>query len=177
MDKEKRVREEQVRKILAIDKAVWEKYIPENERNTDWKYPENQKDNPYYAGMVLGADMEAVFERCDITVEEMKETINQLADDETLALLDSNPYNIEHCKDAADIRKDWAQALRSVKRGTELSYRIDFGFSEVDISELAKLHKKNKFRRKIEDLLTDCNFHTECSDFDDGLYDKYIIVA
>lgn len=72
------------------------------------------------------------------------------------------------------IRKDWATALRNVRNGEKLSKPIRWSFSGRDISILAKLHKSNKFRKKIEDLLTDCNFHTECSDFSLGRYDEYI---
>lgn len=73
-----------------------------------------------------------------------------------------------------NIRNNWEQALRQVKRGDELSYPISWGFSDEDISCLAKLYKRNKFRKKILDLLEDCNFHTECGDFIDGNFDKYI---
>lgn len=74
-----------------------------------------------------------------------------------------------------EIRKDWAKALEEVGNGKDLSWDISYGFSKNDISELANLHKMGKFREKIEDLLEDCNFHTECSDFIDGKYDSYII--
>lgn len=77
-------------------------------------------------------------------------------------------------KREAEIRSDWAAALRSVKDGSDLSADIRYGFSELDLSILAKLHKRNHFRTKIEDLLEDCNFHVECSDFSEGNYSKYI---
>lgn len=44
-----------------------------------------------------------------------------------------------------------------------------------DLADLALLHKTNKnLREKIEYILTDCNFHSECSDFSSGLYQTYI---
>lgn len=54
---------------------------------------------------------------------------------------------------------------------------LDFGFSEEDISELAKLHRDgdDKVRSYIEDLLEDCNFHRECSDFSEQKYAPYIV--
>ena len=73
-----------------------------------------------------------------------------------------------------NIRNNWEQALRQVKKGTDLSYPIQWSFSDNDIFELAKLYKRNKFRKKIWDLLEDCNFHTECGDFAEGNFDKYI---
>ena len=60
------------------------------------------------------------------------------------------------------VRENWADALRHVKRGTELSSIIHYGFNNNDLVELTQLHKANKFRQKIEDLLEDCNFHYEC---------------
>lgn len=76
---------------------------------------------------------------------------------------------------AASVRKHWDEALQSVKNGTALSSVIGYGFSPKDISELARLHKADKYRQKIEDLLQDCNFHTECGDFISGEWDKYIM--
>lgn len=73
-----------------------------------------------------------------------------------------------------EIRTDYESALRKVKRGTELSHLLGYGLGRVDLYLLAELHKKNKFRKKIEDLLTDCNFHSECSDFSSGKYEEYL---
>lgn len=76
--------------------------------------------------------------------------------------------------DEDEIRADFATALSKVENGSDLSSWLGYGFSDEDISNLAKLHKDGYFREKIEDLLTDCNFHTECGDFASGNYDKYI---
>lgn len=35
------------------------------------------------------------------------------------------------------------------------------------------LWSKYKFRRKIEELLTDCNFHSECDSFSSGNYEAF----
>ena len=52
---------------------------------------------------------------------------------------------------------------------------IDFALSQDDLADLALLHKTNKnLREKIEYILTDCNFHSECSDFSSGLYKVYL---
>jgi hypothetical protein len=81
---------------------------------------------------------------------------------------------IDEALEAAQIRFDWEHALKSVRHGEDLSKKIGYAFSEEDIRNLAKLHKENKCRKKIEDLLTDCNFHKECSDFSAGRYDEYL---
>ena len=72
------------------------------------------------------------------------------------------------------IREDWETALEQVNRGSDLSSIIGWAFSDEDITELAKLHKANICRDKIEDLLTDCNFHYECGKFANGEYDEFL---
>ena len=68
---------------------------------------------------------------------------------------------------------DWDTELACVEHGHELSEVIGYGLTRNDISGLAALHKAGKHRKKIEELLTDCNFHTECRDFAAGSCDKY----
>ena len=64
---------------------------------------------------------------------------------------------------SAETRLDFGSALSQVKKGTELSAILDYSFSPDDILNLMELHKKNKFRKKIKELLEDCNFHFENS--------------
>jgi len=109
----------------------------------------------------------------DHSIEEIKNYIySSLPDDKDLVDRFIDWIEIE---EDVTIRKDWATALKNVRYGEKLSRPIRWSFSGRDISILAKLHKSNKFRKKIEDLLTDCNFHTECSDFSLGRYDEYIL--
>ena len=77
------------------------------------------------------------------------------------------------CANDAIIRSDWAEALKNVKKGSELSYRISYRLTYQDLSELAKLHKANRFRKKIEGLLEDINLQV-CSDFQCKNYKYYI---
>lgn len=81
--------------------------------------------------------------------------------------------DLDKCIEDAEIRLDFAAALRNAKRGTDLSHKLGYGFGSEDLMELMKLHKSNKFRRKIEDLLTDCNFHSECSLLSERKYDEF----
>lgn len=74
----------------------------------------------------------------------------------------------------AEIRQDFATALRNVKNGSALSGVLGWSFSDEDLKNLAKLHKSNKFRKKIEDLLTDCNFHYECELMSSKDYSKWL---
>lgn len=82
--------------------------------------------------------------------------------------------NVEKAYLVATIRRDWSNALKATNNIYCLAADIGWGFSKKDISELAKLHKANRYRKKIEALLDDCNFHKECNDFTNGNYNKYI---
>lgn len=75
-----------------------------------------------------------------------------------------------------NIRKDFRKAINSVNRGESLSSKLHYSFSPLDIYNLAMIHKNgtDKQREKIEELLTDCNFHSECGDLSKGRYDIYI---
>lgn len=72
-----------------------------------------------------------------------------------------------------NVQLNWKQVLKD-KPYEEISYEIEWGFTNDDIEELAKLHRDGYERKKIEDLLTDCNFHEECRNFKNGNYDEYI---
>ena len=93
---------------------------------------------------------------------ELWEAVEDLSDEEEFDMTEE------------EIREDWKSALEQVEDGTDLSSIIGWAFSDKDITELAKLHKDNICRDKIEDLLTDCNFHSECSKFVDGEYDEFL---
>ncbi len=76
-----------------------------------------------------------------------------------------------------EIRKDFAKAFDRVEYGFSLSSTLDWGFSNEDIKNLAILHRddtEGKYRTKIEDLLEDCNFHTENEMLQNGEYDELI---
>jgi hypothetical protein len=71
------------------------------------------------------------------------------------------------------IRRNFDKALRGVTHGSDLSYKLGYGFSKDDLKELAKLHKVGKHREKIEDLLTDCNFHEESAAMESSDYSMF----
>ena len=70
------------------------------------------------------------------------------------------------------IRNNFEKALNSVEFGWELSNKLGYSFSKKDLINLIKLHKDNKCRDKIEELLTDCNFHYESSMLFDYKYEE-----
>ena len=85
----------------------------------------------------------------------------------------SNRY-WKHIKAEIDIHRDWSSAFKSVKDGADLSGPVRYSFYQSDLYEFVRLHKANKFRKKIENLLTNCNYHGESRLLSEGLYDEYI---
>lgn len=82
---------------------------------------------------------------------------------------DDSPF-IVNKPEIGDVREDWETALKSLPY-FEIAAMIEWGFTPDDLRELARLHKAEIQRQNIEDLLTDCNFHSECSSFRNGEYD------
>lgn len=74
-----------------------------------------------------------------------------------------------------EVRNDWQTALEKADRGEQLSYIIGWGFYPEDLIELAGIHQENEhLRERIENLLTDCNFHPECEALIEGDYARLI---
>ena len=79
--------------------------------------------------------------------------------------------DVEELQEMAEdeIREDWGKALSSLPYD-KIAAKIEWGFSDADLQELMELHRQNKHREKIEDLLDDCNFHYESGEWHDGNY-------
>ena len=71
-----------------------------------------------------------------------------------------------------EVRLKWWTALDNVNKGTELSKKIQWAFTSQDLLILTCLHEADIHRQKIEDLLEDCNFHTENGLLSEGKYDE-----
>lgn len=142
--------------------SIWKKYWS----NDDWSEAEkclSQLNIPQLE-MWLISDIKAVLKETKLNdLENLKEIVSQC----------NVNINWTECIEDAEIRLDFASALRDVKYGSDLSEKIKWGFTNDDLLSLMKLHKSNKFRRKIEELLTDCNFHHECGLLSEGKYDEY----
>jgi len=82
--------------------------------------------------------------------------------------------NLAEAEKDAEIRRNWASALETVPEATDLSRGVGWALSKQDLAELAKLHREGKHTEKIEDLLEDCNFHTECGELHDGNYQTFL---
>ena len=157
--------------IQRLDSLIWKHFYPDWQ--PDGEVPEITDDNCF---MYFEEDIKCIFRDNDI--DEAKKYILEQIHLQSSAPVEgyiNKHLHMDKCIYDAMIRKDFAAALQSVKRGSDLSSKLGFGFSEKDIQELAKLHKAGKFRKKIEDLLTDCNFHSECRMMAAKQYDKLIL--
>ena len=128
----------------------------------------------YFAGSVeylltKGVQFDAVKRYIDDAIRNMTDI-----DVKAFSTFVNERVNFAGAIKAAEIRNDFAAALSSVDYGWKLSEPLHWGFHPKDLARLAKLHKANVLREKIEDLLDDCNFHKECGDFSSGNYDEYL---
>lgn len=122
---------------------------------------------------VLQVDIAGALERAE-DMQAAREMIEEIIDHTDNPAVIRQYVSIDAAWRDAEIRRDWASALRAVRHGEDLSHDIDWAFSKRDIKNLAKLHKANRFRKKIEDLLEDCNFHTEAALMSSHQYDKLL---
>ena len=146
--------------------VLWDKYWP---GDFDAKVEKELQDSDLpRLNMWLEADIKSCLKKTKLNDElSIKTLITEKCPD--------NPnINFDACIDDAKIRLDFASALRAAKKGTDLSHRLGWGFGKEDLLNLVELHKKNKFRKKIEDLLEDCNFHSECGLLRSKDYDGFV---
>lgn len=75
-----------------------------------------------------------------------------------------------------EISDNWEKSLRTYST-SDLSHKLKYGFTKEEIKELATLHKettKKIVKKRIEDLLTNCNFHSESGILADKDYNKIL---
>ena len=150
--------------VKDLDETLWKKYFP-NDRVSP--APESSEVFSW-----LNKDLIAIVlnsEKRPSLDELVKEIYHSEYGKEILLKLP-----IYEMRKEISTRSNWKNALYNVKKGSELSGIIGYSLNENDIRTLARLHKSNKFRRKIEELLTDCNFHEECYNFQSKKYAEYI---
>lgn len=145
-------RERKQTEIIKLESEIWKKYHPD--------YDDSQLNTPDYLVIYIWftADIESILlEYPDALPEILSMIHNSSYSEEIMRHIDIN-----HIMQNVKIRRNFDEALASVKRGTDLSSDLDYSFSGNDLCQLIKLHKQNKHRSKIESLLTDCNFHYVC---------------
>lgn len=154
--------------IYEIDKEIWLKYYPEKGLG---KEPSNLGVAYIWLESTISCILADERFDFDTTLEDIKSIISKSPyADEIL----TNYISMEDTVNRGKVKRDFYSALQSVKKGDELSGVLHYSFSDKDISKLAKLHKANKCRKKIEDLLTNCNFHYECGKFKNKEYDEFL---
>ena len=161
--------EEAMKKALwLIDQALWKKWDPEHADEIELY------SNLTVADIWLRADISYLI-RQEVK-DSVKEVVETAAGRYGAAVLQHAVEIYQEAEADARIRSDFKAALSAVSRGSELSHDLGYSFYESDIGELARLHKSGSkhIRRKIEELLEDCNFHKECGDFSSRRYETYI---
>lgn len=131
------------------------------------------KDQMHIAYMWLENDISSSLSKSE-DIDETFDEIREILQESPLYNDINEVISLHTAYRRAEIRQDFATALRSVKKGADLSGTLGWSFSDEDFKNLAKLHKSNKFRKKIEDLLTDCNFHYECELMSSKDYSKWL---
>ena len=146
-----------------IDNEIWQIYSPGDDEICDFGLPHRAIHN-------LKADIETILLYRPDLEKLIMEKINKSSCYKVLLKL----LNIEEIKESVTVRRDWETALRSSETVSSLSSKIGYAFYDRDIKKLAELHKRGKFRKKIERLLENCNFHKECGDLAEGSYNEYL---
>lgn len=163
---ERESEERQQNECKAIKKVIhelWKKYWNNDDfENSNERL--NSYTEKYQLEIWLESDIKAALKECNLkNLDEIRDIVNEC----------NAKIDWQKCIQDVKIRLDFAEALRNVKQGTDLSAKLGYGFGSDDLMALMKLHKANKFRKKIEDLLTDCNFHSESGMLSEKKYDEY----
>lgn len=164
IERENKEREQnQIDKIKAAIRELWSLY---------WKDDDNTESEKSLSSISDIPRLHVWLEN-DVAAALKKSKLNDIDRIREIVAGSGTEIDFEKCVREAEIRLDFASALRSVKNGTDLSYPLGWGFGKDDLMALMALHKSNKFRRKIEDLLEDCNFHTECGLLSEKQYEEF----
>lgn len=153
--------------ISELDEIIWHQFY--QDADGDYKAPELYASDEW-----LKSDIVYVLSDEDNDFEAAECKIRKIIQDSPYANDVLGIINFDELLEETKIRRDFKTAFKKIKYGYELSCVLRWSFYKRDIRNLAKLHKSNKYRRKIEELLTDCNFYTECGNFASKNYEKYL---
>ena len=111
-------------------------------------------------------------------IDNSKITISEATDEQLIAELRERGYNTDVIEiDEAYVRSNWDEALAAMDDRLDmlkLLVALDLKLRELDLYNLAGLHKEGKHRLKIEFLLNECLRLDVYSDFKNERYDKYL---
>lgn len=158
--------EEKKQKLFSETKAaileLWNIYW-KDEDNSEAEERLNNEKEQYRLNIWLEADLSSALKKSELKdIDTIKDIVKDIPN-----------INFEKCVRDAEIRLDFASALKSVRDATTLSGELGYGFYSDDLMNLMMLHKANKFRKKIENLLTDCNYHSESGLLSEKKYDEF----
>lgn len=109
------------------------------------------------------------------TPKERLETIEEIKNlfKEAFTLTDEN---FQPAMTRLHITDNFEKALRGMQV-EKIAKDLNYSFSQDELKELTLLHKtttKRIVKKRIEDLLTYCNFHYESSVLHDGDYERFL---
>lgn len=159
----KKKQNEILQEIKDLDLEIWKKYYPD--------YKEDNEPELYQAPIWLRNDIVAIIIDFHESENDIISIINRAKHGKEII---ADYLKLDLIRNEVMIRTDFLSALCSVEYGSDLSSSIQYSLSSKDLFELAKLHKANKCRRKIEELLTSCNFHYECGKFANKEYGEFL---
>ena len=102
------------------------------------------------------------------TIEEIKELFK-----DAFVLTDKN---FQSAMNRLHITDNWEKALSGMQV-EKMAKDLQYSFCPADLKDLATIHKtttKRIVKKRIEDLLTYCNFHSESGEFHDGNYEQFL---
>lgn len=159
-------RKKMAEEMMRCDDILWSEFRNAEKNN-------NEGRNEHNAYMWLKYDLESLLADPNINPVDVETRLMELLEQTYFKYDIIKSICLEAIKKSAAVRKDWKTALAGVQNGCDLSAIVGFCFTKNDIQTLAKLHETGKSRKKIEDLLEDCNFHSVCEDFQQGRYDQH----
>ncbi len=155
--------------MVLLEDCIWNHFYP---KSPDAPVKDPSQPNEGNVGMWMNADIAHILSDPKFSRDMAEDYIRKLIDWTMFSDEIYKEIRWDNILEQVAIRRDFASALKSVKKGTDLSEKLGWAFSNNDLRQLMELHRKNKFRRKIEDLLEDCNFHYECGMLSERRYDE-----
>ena len=154
--------------MCELDEKIWEKYYPNDNE-------EESKPELHTAYIWLRNDIVHILADDEIdTTEAEKDILSMIEDTKYHKEILSKYVLMDSIMEEVKIRKDYQSAFSKVESGSDLAHDVSYTFGKSDLKQLARLHKSNKCRRKIEELLTACNFHYECGKFANKDYAEFL---
>ena len=171
-EKIKRIKNDEIQKAMYdLDEEIWKRYYPD--------FPGEKLTDLRLSSLWLKIDIETIladkkFAKKFDMEKEAKYIFDLIKKSEYGNEILSKYINQNDIIDAVNIKTDFCTAFREEKDVSEIAHKLDYGLSSSDLRSLAVMHKENKCRRKIEELLTSCNFHYACAKFANKEYDEFL---